>query len=136
MQKISLIGNIGNDAVVKSSSNSQFVTFNVAVTTKRKNGEQTIENTNWYDCSFDNIKLAEHLKKGTKVYIEGGFKVDLYHSEKVNKWLSKVNVFVNSIELLSAKKEDSGTVQAQPQAEQTPVQAFESQGENKGDVPF
>lgn len=136
MQKLSLIGNLGNDAVVKSSGNNQFVTFNVAVTTKRKNGDQTIENTNWYDCSFDNLKLADYLKKGTKVYLEGGFKADLYFSEKANKWLPKVNVFVNSIELLSAKKEDSTTAQARQSAEPTPEQSFEADANNKTNVPF
>lgn len=132
MQKISIIGNIGNDAVVKSSGNSQFVTFNVAVTSRRKNGENVHENTNWYDCSFDNVKLAEYLKKGTKVYLEGGFKLDQFYSEKTQKWVPKLNVFVNSLELLSAKKEDN--VQPQPPAAPGAIEQVFSP--DKSDLPF
>lgn len=135
MQKLTIIGNIGRDAEVKTYQNSQFVTFSVAVTTKRKNGEQIFENTNWYDCSFDNVKLAEFLKQGTKVYIEGGFKVDTYFSEKTNKWNPKVNVFVNAIELLSKKQEENGQVQA-PSTPPTPVQGLGTQAGDKDDLPF
>lgn len=135
MQKIILIGNIGKDAEVKTHANKEFVTFTVAVTTKRKNGDNTHEVTNWYDCAFDNVKLAEYLKKGTKVYVEGGFKLDTYFSETTNKWIPKINVFVNSIELLSKKPEENGQVQT-PSTPQTPVQAFEAGADNKDDLPF
>lgn len=106
MQKIIIIGNLGNDAEIKSHQNNQFITFSVAVTTRRKNGEETHENTNWYDCSFDNVKLAQYMKKGTKVYLEGNFKLDQFHSATTNKMVPKLNIYVNSIELLSSKKED------------------------------
>lgn len=135
MQKIVLIGNIGRDAEVKQSANNQFVTFTVAVTTKRKNGDNTHEITNWFDCAYDNVKLAEYLKKGTKVYIEGGFKLDTYFSETTQKWIPKINVFVNTIELLSKKQEENGQVQA-PSTQQSPVQAFEAAAGDKDDLPF
>lgn len=134
MQKVVLMGNIGNDAEIKNSSNKQFVTFNLAVTTRRKNGDAVHEVTNWYDCAFDNVKLAQHLTKGTKIYVEGNFKIDNYYSEKSGQWVAKMNVFVNMLEFAGgAKKDDSGTTPTKPQ---TPVQASEQQSNDKDDLPF
>lgn len=106
MEKITLIGNVGNDAKLVEYQGNKFLDFSIASTKKIKNGNETKEITNWYDCNFDNIKIAEYLKKGTKVYIEGNFKLDTFYSEKMQKHIPKINVYVRVLELLSAKKED------------------------------
>lgn len=125
MQVITLIGNLGQDAEIKEVNNNKFATFSVGCTIRKKNGDKVEENTNWYDCSTNNLKVAEFLKKGTKVYIQGRFKLDTYWSEKLNKWVPKINIFSTDIELLSAKKEENTVTEKQPQGE-----------EIKDDLPF
>ena len=136
MQELTIIGNIGKDAETFNHASGQFLGFTVACTTKKKNGNDVQETTNWYDCTTDNIKLIDYLKKGTKVYIRGRFKLSVFHSDNANKWIPKINLFASTLELLSAKKEESGTAQPQQQSAQTPEQAFEAQGDNKDDLPF
>ncbi|GAB3519471.1 single-stranded DNA-binding protein [Emticicia fontis] len=108
MQKLTIIGNIGKDAEIFNHSSGQFLGITVACTTRKKNGNEVQETTNWYDCTTDNIKLLDYLKKGTKVYVEGRFKLSVFHSETSNKWIPKINLFASTLELLSAKKEENG----------------------------
>ncbi|MDH5325204.1 MAG: single-stranded DNA-binding protein [Gammaproteobacteria bacterium] len=76
INKVILIGNLGNDPEVKYMPSGEAVT-NISVATseswKDKNGEQ-VERTEWHRVVFFR-RLAEiageYLKKGSKVYIEG-----------------------------------------------------------------
>ncbi|WP_337041299.1 single-stranded DNA-binding protein [Emticicia sp. 17c] len=131
MQVITLIGNLGQDAEIKEVNNNKFAAFSVGCTIRKKNGDKVEEKTTWYDCSTNNLKVAEFLKKGTKIYLQGRFKLDTYWSEKLNKWVPKINIFSTDIELLSAKKEE-GTA-----TEKTGTQATTESGGNGGDdLPF
>lgn len=141
MERITLIGNIGQDAKTVEYQNNKFLSFSVACSSTKKNGEETKEITNWYDCTFDNMKFAEYLKKGIKVFIEGNFKLETYWSEANNKWLPKVRIFIQRIELLSPKKDDSTSQQQNPPAPQSgstipsPV-PVEMAGNGGDDLPF
>lgn len=106
MQKITLIGNIGNDAKLVNYQGSEFLDISVAVTEKRGKGEQQTEKTTWYDVNTESVKLKEYLKKGTKIYVEGNFKLDTFFSDKLQKWIPKIIIYARQIELLSAKKEE------------------------------
>lgn len=137
MEKITLIGNIGQDAKTVDYQNNKFLSFSVGCSTVKKNGEERIEKTNWYDCTFDNMKFADYIKKGTKVYIEGIPKAETYWSEAQNKWLPKVRVFIQRIELLSAKKDDSTNQAPAEQNSGTPTPPpVESAGNGGDDLPF
>lgn len=76
LNKVILIGNLGNDPEVKqTNSGGTLASFSVATTDRwrDKNG-QTQEQTEWHRVVTWN-KLAEicgqYLRKGSKVYIEG-----------------------------------------------------------------
>lgn len=71
MQKIELIGFIGKDAEIKETqTGKKLASFSLAV----KSGKET---TQWYNCNFwgDKIEafkgLIPHLKKGSKIYLDG-----------------------------------------------------------------
>lgn len=137
MQEILITGNVGRDAETKEYNGKKFATFSVGCTTRKVNGNDVQERTNWYDCATDNLKVAAFIKSGTKILVRGNFKLDQYHSEAQNKWIPTIKVYAQHIELLSGKKDDSGTAQPQAQApEQTPVQAFEAAAVNNDNVPF
>lgn len=139
MERITLIGNIGQDAKKVEYQGNSFLSFSVACSTLKKNGNNTKEVTNWYDCAFDNVKLSEYIKKGTKVFIEGNFKLDTFFSEQSNKWIPKIRIFVQRIELLSPKKEDYASQQPCQSAAQNNVPTpppVELAGNGGDDLPF
>ncbi len=77
INKVILIGNIGQDPEVKYMPSGGAVT-NVSVATsetwKDKNTGQPQERTEWHRVVFFNRLgeiAGEYLKKGSKVYIEG-----------------------------------------------------------------
>jgi len=91
MQNITISGNVGKDAELRTVRDSQVLSFNVGV----KNGFGKDAGSVWYRCSLWG-KAAESfsgsLKKGTKVFITG----DLTHDEYEGK--PQFNVRVGSID--------------------------------------
>lgn len=92
MQLITISGNVGKDAELRSARDSQVLSFNVGV----KNGFGRDAGSVWYRCSLWG-KAAEafagSLTKGTKVFISG----ELTHDEYEGK--AQFNVRVGSIDL-------------------------------------
>ncbi|MCL2439173.1 MAG: single-stranded DNA-binding protein [Alphaproteobacteria bacterium] len=77
MNKVILVGNLGNDPEVRHSQNGdKIVTFNIATSEnwKDKSGEQQTR-TEWHRVVIFSPGLAEvaekHLRKGSKAYVEG-----------------------------------------------------------------
>ena len=74
MNRIEIIGFLGQDSEVKEFQNNQVINFSVAVDDSYKNqaGEK-IEKTIWFECARwgNNVQIAPHLKKGTQVFITG-----------------------------------------------------------------
>ena len=66
--KVEFIGNIGRDAEKKQAQDGrEFLSFSVADTAKQ--GGQEV--TTWVDCISSNVKIAQWLTKGTKVFVRG-----------------------------------------------------------------
>ncbi|MCT4643354.1 MAG: single-stranded DNA-binding protein [Carboxylicivirga sp.] len=106
MLKLILSGTLGKDAEVKELGHSKVIKFDVAVTMDYKNSEgKKIEKTEWVRATMwrneqQNTKVAEYLKQGKKVLIEGvpsseGFK------NKEGDIKSALNVNVKNIEFLN-----------------------------------
>ena len=107
VNKVFLIGNLGNDPVERNSKSGVLV-CNASMATSRtyktSTGERE-ERTDWHQLVFWN-KLAEiaakYLRKGTKVYVEGRL--------QTNKWKNQdgeprenVQVVVQELEILTPK---------------------------------
>lgn len=83
INKVILVGNLGNDPEVRyTQGGSAITTISVATSEswKDKNGEQQ-ERTEWHRVKFFG-RLAEiageYLKKGSQVYIEGSLRTEKY----------------------------------------------------------
>src|SRR3954464_1874840 len=78
--KVMIIGNLGADPEMRYTPSGRPVTqFNVAVNQSTKNQQtgEWIEATDWFRVSVwgDRAeRAAESLRKGNKVFVEGGFK--------------------------------------------------------------
>ncbi|MDG5798851.1 single-stranded DNA-binding protein [Marinilabiliaceae bacterium ANBcel2] len=75
MLKLMLSGILGNDAETRTVGESMVINFNVAVSMDYKDKEgKKVEKTEWVKASMwrdPESKIADFLKKGKKVLIEG-----------------------------------------------------------------
>lgn len=98
-----LNGVLGKDAEVKKTTNSNVINFSVAVTKGYGDKKKTL----WVECSKfgDNTKIAEYLKKGTKVILTGEPDIRTYELSN-GKSGSSFTLLVSTIELIGDKKEE------------------------------
>jgi single-strand DNA-binding protein len=101
MIKISFIGHLGRDAFVNQTSGKNVINFPAAHTDKFKTsaGVETTKTT-WIDCAYwtDKTTIAQYLKKGTQVYLEGIPEARSW-TDKTGKAGVSITVRVNMIQL-------------------------------------
>lgn len=95
INKVILIGNLGNDPEVKYTAGGMAIcTLSLATTSVRKDKEgQQIEKTEWH-----RIKLfgklgeiaGEYLKKGRQAYIEGRIEYGMYEKDGVKHYTTDI----------------------------------------------
>ena len=136
MQRVEIIGYIGNDATIKDLGQNQVINFNVAVSesyTKQGTNEK-ITTTTWYEVAKwgNNTSLAQYLKKGTQVWVSGKPANRAYQKEDGS------TVIVNGIgfpeiKLLGSKTDNTNS--AAPAAQSfAPATNFNE--EEHDDLPF
>lgn len=100
MIKTQVIGYLGKDAEVRSVGEQSVISFSVAHSEKYtdRNGQQ-VDKTVWVKCNIwrkpDKVKIAEYLKKGTLVYVEG--------EPSANAYVNKEGAAAASLELRVSK---------------------------------
>jgi single-strand DNA-binding protein len=108
VNKVILIGNLGQDPEVKYMPNGGAVT-NVTVATseswKDKNTGEQKENTEWHRVVFFR-RLAEiageYLKKGSKVYIEGRLQTRKWQDQQGNDRYT-TEIIANDMQMLDSR---------------------------------
>ena len=95
INKVILVGNLGNDPDVKYTQGGMAITtLSLATTTVRKDKDgQPIEKTEWHRVKLFG-KLGEisgeYLKKGRQVYIEGRLEYGSYEKDGVKHYTTDV----------------------------------------------
>jgi len=121
-------------------------TVSIAVNRSRKNGDQWVDEANYFDVTIWG-KQAETLKpyltKGKQIAVEGYLKQDRW--EKDGQKMSKVTIVANNVQLLGGKSEGSGSPAAstfggaprfQPtSAPSQPSYPMDSYGDTGSDFP-
>lgn len=125
MLKMQVIGYLGRDAEVSEiNPENMAIKFSVAHTYKDK--------TVWVDCTIfrkpNNLGIAQYLKKGTQVHVDGLPSVCAY-TTNTGEVAGKMQLIVNDVQLLGSKLAD----QSQPQATTQPQAQTELP---KNDLPF
>ncbi len=118
INKVILVGNLGNDPDVKYTQSGMAVTrISLATTSVRKDkdGNQQ-ERTEWHRVVFFG-KLGEiageYLRKGSQVYVEGSLKYDKFTGQDgVEKYTT--DIVANELQMLGGRGE-SGEQRQQPQ---------------------
>jgi single-strand DNA-binding protein len=110
MIKMMLTGALGNDCEVREVGNRKAINFNVAVHQDYKDAEgNKVEKIEWVKAVLwknesQNSKIADYLKKGQKVYIEGIPSSEGFES-KEGGIKSSLVVNVKDLELIGSKPE-------------------------------
>lgn len=113
INKVILIGNIGQDPEVKYMPSGGAVT-NVSVATsetwKDKNTGQPQERTEWHRVVFFNRLgeiAGEYLKKGSKVYIEGALRTRKWQAQDgTDRYTTEI--VASEMQMLDGRGENSG----------------------------
>jgi single-strand DNA-binding protein len=85
MQKITIIGHLGNDAQIRDLGEDTVINFAVAhnSTFVDKEHGELIKKTQWFSCAYwQNSEVYKLLKTGTQVYVEGEISAGTYINKK------------------------------------------------------
>lgn len=109
LNSVALVGRLTRDAELKyTPSGVAISSFSIAVNRSRRNGDQWIEEANFFDINLFG-KSAESLKpyliKGQQVAINGELRQDRW--EKDGQKFSRVNVVANNIQLVGSRPQGS-----------------------------
>ncbi len=112
VNKVILIGNLGNDPEVKYSQGGMAITrISLATSSTRKDKDgNTVDRTEWHRVTFFG-KLGEiageYLKKGGQCYVEGEIRYDKYTgSDGVEKY--STDIIANELTLLGGRGDGGG----------------------------
>lgn len=145
INKVILIGNLGQDPEVKYMPNGGAVA-NVTIATseswKDKNTGETQEKTEWHRVVFFR-RLAEivgeYLKKGSKVYIEGKLQTRKWQDQSGNDRYT-TEIIANEMQMLDSRgggggdfQPSSGSSSSQKKPETAPAGGYDDFDD---DIPF
>ena len=142
INKVILVGNIGQDPQVRTMQSGQkVVTFSLATSDRwrdRQTGEQK-EQTEWHRIVIFNPNLVEvaerMLQKGTKLYLEGSLRTRKWQNQQgVDTFTTEVvlNPFAGQMVILSGAKAMDGGSESAPEQPREEVKIEDI----ADDIPF
>ena len=145
INKVILVGNIGQDPQVRTKQSGQkVVSFSLATSDRwrdRQSGEQK-EQTEWHRIvifSPNLVEVAERmLQKGTKLYIEGALRTRKWQNQQgVDTYTTEVvlNQFNGTMVILSGAKAVDSMSGSAPATAPAPAEEI-SISEIGDDIPF
>ena len=150
VNKVILIGNLGQDPEVKYMPNGNAVA-NVTIATseswKDKNTGESVDKTEWHRVVFFR-RLAEivgeYLKKGSKVYIEGKLQTRKWQDKNgKDNWTTEI--IANEMQMLDSRgggsgdfnqNQGGGQQQSAPQSEPSQAAPAPMNNDFDDDIPF
>jgi len=146
INKVILVGNVGQDPQVRTMQNGQkVVSFSLATSDRwrdRQSGEQK-EQTEWHRIVIFNPNLVEvaerMLQKGTKLYIEGSLRTRKWQNQQgADTYTTEItlNQYAGTMVILSGAKAVDGMAQSAPaQPAAAPAEEI-SIADIGDDIPF
>ena len=149
-----LVGRLTRDAELKYTNSGQAVChFSVATGSRRKKGDQWIEESNFWDVDLwgkQGESINQYLTKGKLVAVEGSMRQDKWEQDGQTR--SKIIISANSVQLLGSSGGQGGPgnqggppverPQPRPQSSAQPSQSGGSSSAASGgddftdDIPF
>jgi single-strand DNA-binding protein len=136
LNRVTLLGRLTRDAELKyTNSGLQICRLSIANNYSRKQGDQWIQETNFFDCFMMGRRaeaLHKYLTKGKQIGIDGSLRFSKWEQDGQPR--SKVEVRIDNIQLLGGRSDSgaaSGDYHEAPAGDETgPSSSFED------DVPF
>jgi single-strand DNA-binding protein len=136
LNKVTLIGNLGNDPEVKSTTNgSRVASFSLA-TSRNWNDASGVkqEKTEWHRCVVWNSKgssladvVERYVKKGDKLYIEGRIEYRQWQDkENQTRYITEINV--RELIMLGGGKGGGDFEGGEPSARRAPAASGAAKG--------
>ena len=140
INKVILVGNLGNDPEVKYMPSGGAVT-NISIATadswKDKTSGERVDRTEWHRVVFFN-RLAEiageYLKKGSQVYIEGALRTRKWQDQGGQDRYT-TEIVGSEMQMLGSRGESGQAPQNAPQ-QKAPQQNQAPQSFEDDDIPF
>ena len=140
VNKVILIGNLGNDPDVKVTPNTTFANLSIATdeSYKDKTTGQMVPKTEWHRVVFSG-KVAEicqlYLKKGSKVFIEGRLQTRKWQDQSgADRYTTEIRGF--EMQMLDGKGGNTDQMSQQGgYQQQAPQQAPQQQGGYQQQAP-
>jgi len=147
INKVILVGNVGQDPETRYMPNGNAVT-NLSLATsetwKDKNTGEQQERTEWHRVTFYQRLaeiVAEYVKKGSKIYVEGRLQTRSWEQDGVKKYAT--DIIANEMQMLdsrgsSGESYSPGQSQsAPPPRNETPTQQAPADMDSfDDDIPF
>ena len=142
INKVILVGNLGNDPETRYTPNGSAVT-NISIATSeswkdKQSGEQK-ERTEWHKVVFFGRLAeiaAEYLRKGSQVYVEGSLRTNKWQDRDGNdRWTTEV--IAAEMQMLGGRSGGGRPAESAPA--QAPRQAAAPAGDSDDfddDIPF
>lgn len=144
LNKVSLIGNVGQDIKIKQNNTGEKIAiFSLATTEKWKDKQGEVQSrTQWHKIVVFNNALAKfvenYVKKGSKLYVEGQLQTRKWQDEGVDRYVTEVVLqkYHGEIQFLDSKpKHEEG------EGASKPPRSYEHEGNARGyrpasDTPF
>ena len=116
MVRMQAIGNLGKDAVTNTVNGKTVINFTVAHTEKGRDRDaqgNPKEKTIWVDCAYwtEKTAVAQYLKKGTQVYVEGQPDIRTYTTQDGRNGAS-LTLRVGNLQLLGGRSGDNSSSDA------------------------
>jgi single-strand DNA-binding protein len=143
INRVVLVGRLTRDAELKYTAGGQAVCkFSVAINRRKKNGEQWVDEANFFDVVVwgrQAESVNQYLVKGKQVGIDGELRQDRWEQDGQNR--SKVEVVAGNVQLLGGGTGAAGGASFAPRAEAAgqpaaPPAAAGSDGGFTDDIPF
>lgn len=115
MLEITLIGNLGKDAMLKTINGKDYIVFSVCHSERYVDGNgQNRDLTTWVSCYKQGTgKILNYLRKGTLVFVRGTLSIKVV-VEKGKEYVN-INCSVSKIQLLSSSKDTEQTAAVSPE---------------------
>jgi single-strand DNA-binding protein len=119
LSKIQIIGNLGRDPELRYTPNGRPVaSFTVAVNQSQKNQQtgEWVESTDWFRVSVwgdRGERVAETLRKGSRVFVDGRFRAREYEANDGQKRMS-LDISADTVLGLDKREAAEGTFAGAP----------------------
>lgn len=113
INKVIILGNVGKDPETKYMPNGNAVsTFTLATSEswKDKNSGEKQEKTEWHRCvAYGKLAeiIAEYVKKGSKIYIEGRLQTRSWEQDGIKRYATEI--IADQMQMLDGKQDQEQT---------------------------